>query len=169
VPLEALEGISGNTGVFYPLQTLSFGTDIEFSEVPICLEANTKENLGKLDELAHQVTGKVYNMDSGERKALHLAAVFASNFSFHMYDVAKLLLAERNLDPGILTPLIMETARKATRSKPGSGQTGPADRNDREVIRQHLDMLKDHKRYGELYRMITESIISQKKGRNDEL
>jgi predicted short-subunit dehydrogenase-like oxidoreductase (DUF2520 family) len=169
VSMDILQPISSNHGVVYPLQTLSCGRDINFRQVPVCIEASSNENLNLLDNLARKISDNVYQVDSLKRKSLHLAAVFASNFSYHMYTVAARILESENIDPEILEPLILETARKAFQSGPGTAQTGPAARNDRAVIQQHLELLRDHKLYSEIYQLISESIISQKKEPENEL
>jgi len=169
VPLSTLNGVSANTGVFYPLQTMTYGMPLDFSNVPICLEANTPENLQDLDELARTLTSQIYTLDSEKRKTVHLAAVFASNFSYHMYTVASRLLESEGISPDILHALILETADKAVKSPPGSRQTGPAIREDHEVIDKHLEMLKQNKLYREIYKLLNESIISHKKDPKNEL
>jgi predicted short-subunit dehydrogenase-like oxidoreductase (DUF2520 family) len=161
--MEALSGASSNYGVLYPLQTLTFGNDVDFSHVPLCIEANDKENLEMLEIIARRITSKVYPVDSDARKVLHLAAVFASNFSYHMYTIASRLLESVNADPGILEPLILETARKAVKHEPGSVQTGPAARQDMDVMKKHLELLQNNTLYSELYQIVSKSILTHKK------
>ena len=163
VPMDTLSEASSNFGVFYPLQTLTFGNDIDFSEVPVCIEANDEENLELLRKFANKVTSQVYQVDTESRKVLHLAAVFASNFSYHMYTIASSLLESVRVDPAILKPLILETARKAVQHEPGSVQTGPASRQDIEVMKHHLELLQSNTKYAELYQQLSTSILNHKK------
>ena len=169
VPMGILNGISSNIGVFYPIQTLSFGRDIDNREIPLCIEANTPENLKKLEILAGRISDKIYLINSEQRKILHLAAVFASNFTYHMYTVAARILEKEGIDPGILYPLILETAHKAVRLAPGTSQTGPAARKDQHVIGQHLELLRDDSMYKEIYQLLSESISRHHKNPEDEL
>jgi predicted short-subunit dehydrogenase-like oxidoreductase (DUF2520 family) len=163
VPLETLSGISSNIGVFYPVQTLSFGKKVDFRHVPVCLEANDEENFSRLESLAQKISGKTYRLDSHQRSVLHMAAVFACNFTFHMYTLAADILKAEDIEPGILHSLIEETANKAVNVKPGTGQTGPAAREDMKVIEKHLELLKDNQQYADIYKLITDSIIRYKK------
>jgi predicted short-subunit dehydrogenase-like oxidoreductase (DUF2520 family) len=163
VPMEHLSGTSSNTGVFYPLQTLTYGDDVDFKKIPVCIEANDKENYERLEKIARKITSSVYDVDSDRRKILHLAAVFASNFSYHMFTIASALLQSVKVDPDILNPLILETARKAVHHQPGSAQTGPATRKDIEVMKKHLELLQDNEMYADIYRLLSESILKHKK------
>ena len=163
VPMEILSRYSENTGVFYPLQTFTKGRPINMKEVPLLIEANRIDNENILVEAAKKISNKVIVADSDRRLSLHIAAVFASNFSNHMYDIARHLMEEQELDFDLLSPLIMETAAKATALGPGKAQTGPAKRNDHEVIMKHLDMLKGHEAIKELYKRISDNISDQEK------
>ncbi len=163
VPMDILCKYVENAGVFYPLQTFTKSKHIELNEVPFLIEANRIDNENKLIEVAQKLSNKVIVADSLKRLNLHIAAVFASNFSNHMYDIARRLLDEHGLDFELLVPLIMETASKATALGPSKAQTGPARRNDLEVIRKHLDLLKGNEEVMELYKRISESISDQEK------
>jgi predicted short-subunit dehydrogenase-like oxidoreductase (DUF2520 family) len=169
VPMDVLDGISVNTGVFYPLQTLSFGKDIDFSQVPLFIESNSKENTALLRELAAAVSHNVHIADSETRAMIHLAAVFASNFSYHMFTVASRILELEDIPPDILYPLILETARKAVQEPPGEAQTGPAARSDLEVLARHLGMLHDQELYARIYKLLSDSIIIHSKNKKYEL
>jgi predicted short-subunit dehydrogenase-like oxidoreductase (DUF2520 family) len=159
VPMDILETVSANTGVFYPLQTLTFGQDADFSQVPILIESNSNRNSILLRDLASKISKKVYDADSETRAMIHLAAVFASNFTYHMYTVASRILASKDLPADILKPLILETARKAVDQPADEAQTGPAARNDLEVLSRHRTMLSGHELYGRIYDLLSESII----------
>jgi len=153
-----------NYGVFYPLQTFSKNREIDFSEVPICVEASNKVLENKLLELAKSKSVSV--VDTEKRKKLHLAAVFACNFANHMYSVATNILKDTDLSFELLKPLIYETAQKAIDKDPMSAQTGPAVRNDQNVIHEHLEMLKDYSEFEKIYKFVSESIYKLNKKRN---
>lgn len=155
-----------NYGVFYPLQTFSKNREIDFSEVPICVEASNKVLENKLLELAKSLSKSVSVVDTEKRKKLHLAAVFACNFANHMYSVATNILKDTDLSFELLKPLIDETAQKAIDDDPISAQTGPAVRNDHNVIHEHLEMLKDYPEFEKIYKFVSESIYKLNKKRN---
>ena len=107
-----------NYGVFYPLQSFSKDLELNFQEVPVCIEANSKKSLEQLNLLANALSKKVYHIDSKQRKSLHLSAVFVNNFSNYMFTVAQDLCDTNNVPFEILHPLITETALKATLQSP---------------------------------------------------
>lgn len=154
-----------NYGVFYPLQTFSKSREIDFSNIPICIESNNKILENELFDLAKCLSKSVQVVDSEKRKMLHLAAVFACNFANHMFSVATELLKEVDISFDLLKPLITETAQKAMDSDPEKAQTGPAIRNDQNVIQKHLEMLKDYPEFEKIYSFVSDSIykLNQKK------
>lgn len=147
-----------NYGVFYPLQTFSKNRELDFSNIPICVEANSKELENKLFDLAVSLSKSVQVINSEKRKKLHLAAVFACNFANYMYSAATNILEDTGLSFDLLKPLIKETANKAIDCEPKKAQTGPAIRNDQSVIQMHLEMLKEYPEFKDLYKLISEGI-----------
>lgn len=143
-------------GIFYPLQTFSKNKDIDFRSIPICIEANNEKDLGLLEDLAGSISEKFYRINSAQRKSLHVAAVFVSNFVNNLYAQGEAICQENNIPFEILHPLILETAQKITVMSPGEAQTGPARRNDIQVIQSHLSLLKEDQK--EIYSLLTQSI-----------
>ncbi len=152
-------GVLQNTtlkGVFYPLQSFSKEKKIDFTKVPLCIEAEGDRDLEVLKSIAQFLGSTSYRISSEQRKYLHLAAVFANNFTNHMYQMAHDICEEHKVPFDILLPLIEETSQKIQSLSPLEAQTGPAKRKDRETIKNHLNLLNDSQR--ELYKIITESI-----------
>ena len=145
-----------NYGVFYPLQTFSKNKPVDFSEVPVCVEANSFENIEFLKNAANLVSKKVFEVNSDQRKALHVAAVFVNNFSNHLFALANDYCRTNELPFEILKPLIKETVSKLDILEPFSAQTGPALRDDQKTISAHLEMLDDDRK--KIYTVLTESI-----------
>lgn len=156
VSLEAIDG-KNRKGVFYPLQTFSSETKIDFKSVPICLEAQDPKDLKILKKLAKVLSTKVVTLTSEERKRLHMAAVWVNNFANHLFHMAEEYLNDHQLPFSLLKPLILETAQKVQYISPSEAQTGPAKRNDRSTIEAHLALL-DHPKQKEIYKLLTESI-----------
>ncbi|MEZ5082754.1 MAG: Rossmann-like and DUF2520 domain-containing protein [Bacteroidales bacterium] len=170
LPLDILSSISNRYGVFYPLQTFSKCRNINFQDIPLCLEANSQENLDLLKKLAKKVSEKIYEINSGQRKMLHLAAVFACNFPNFMYTIAQKILGDADLEFDLLKPLIRETAEKVQTINPVDAQTGPAIRGDRKIMEQHLELLKDNKELYDLYKFISDQLVtSNKQPENEQL
>jgi len=155
VDMKSLNNI-GRKGVFYPLQSFSKKKKVDFKNIPICLESETNEDLLKLEKLVSLLQSKSYILSSHQRKKIHVAAVFANNFSNHMYTIANEICEKYNIPFDILHPLIEETSNKIKNITPKKAQTGPAKRNDVETIENHLNLLS--KKQQEIYLKITQSI-----------
>lgn len=156
VSIDALDS-NNRRGVFYPLQTFSKNKEVDFINIPICLESESAEDYELLATLANSISGNIFNVDSGQRKALHVAAVFASNFTNHMYALANEICTEHKMPFDILKPLIAETAAKVKELSPLKAQTGPAIRHDSKTLEAHLEMLtNDNQR--NIYKTLTQSI-----------
>jgi predicted short-subunit dehydrogenase-like oxidoreductase (DUF2520 family) len=148
-------------GVFYPLQSFSKEKPVDFTKIPLCLEAENESDFQFLELIASLLKSPSYRISSEQRQYMHVAAVFANNFTNHMYQNAWEICQQHNIPFDILMPLIQETTEKITRLSPSEAQTGPAIRNDQETIKKHVNLLSDSQQ--ELYKTITESI--QKHGK----
>ncbi|MCX6269708.1 MAG: DUF2520 domain-containing protein [Bacteroidetes bacterium] len=156
-----LADYSANYGVFFPLQTFSYRKNVSFRKIPLCIEANTAENLELIRYLGSTISGDIRVIPSEDRQYIHMAAVIAGNFSNFMYVVAEEILREKGYYFDILRPLINETSRKALKISPSAGQTGPAVRNDQNIIGKHLSMLRDDPEKREIYELISREIYKK--------
>lgn len=163
IPMVELKKFSENYGVFYPLQTFSKFRDVNFTRIPFCIEANNENNETTLVELASLISKDVRVINSEQRKQLHLAAVFVSNFTNHMYAIAGEIIQEKDLPFDLLYPLISETALKVKSMTPRAAQTGPAVRNDKNIIQEHLSMLSHKPKIKKLYSFVSDSITDYHK------
>lgn len=148
-------------GVFYPLQTFSKTREIDYGAIPFCLETEHPEDFRLLETVAGAISPHIYRMDSAQRKALHAAAVFVSNFTNHLYAIGNKICSENNIPFDVLKPLILETARKVMTLSPVEAQTGPAIRHDQGTIDAHLAFLGPE--YRDLYEKLTHSIQNEQK------
>ncbi|WP_297696060.1 Rossmann-like and DUF2520 domain-containing protein [uncultured Eudoraea sp.] len=156
MPLSVLPK-SVRRGVFYPLQTISKDRNIDFSEVPICIEAEKSEDYALLRELASTISTQIQIMTSDQRKSVHLAAVFVNNFTNHLYHIGNEICNEAGVPFTILNQLVLETAKKATETPVLNAQTGPAVRNDKLTMKEHLVLL-NNKDYRDIYSVLSNSI-----------
>jgi predicted short-subunit dehydrogenase-like oxidoreductase (DUF2520 family) len=145
-------------GGFYPLQTFTMGRPLDLSRIPVFIEGSDPEVTLTIRQLAEELTNQVYEASQDDRKWLHLAAVWANNFSNHMLAQSLRILQMRGQPVRLLEPLIRETYGKALEMGPQQAQTGPAIREDITTIGKHLEMLDEYPDLKELYRMISESI-----------
>ncbi|WP_417882172.1 Rossmann-like and DUF2520 domain-containing protein [Xanthomarina gelatinilytica] len=143
--------------VFYPLQTFSKEAKVDFKQVPICIETIGKKDYPQLKSLAEALGSPHYRVNSDQRKALHLAAVFVNNFTNQLYRVAHEITELEGVEFDILKPLILETAKKVQTMSPYMAQTGPAKRNDKKTIKRHLKQLKNEQ-HKAIYNLLTNTI-----------
>ena len=155
MPLSALKN-NTRKGVFYPLQTFSKKKKVDFTQIPFCIEATTEKDEKLLEKLAGFLSKKIYRISSEQRKAIHVAAVFANNFTNHMYKIAHDICNTHQIPIEILNPLINETAVKIKVLPPALAQTGPAIRKDVTTINNHLFLLTEKQQ--EIYTILTKSI-----------
>ncbi len=148
-------------GVFYPLQTFSKTKSIDWSNTPILIEADNQKIEQTLISLANRISDKCQVITSEQRLSLHLAAVFACNFTNHILNISNDILQLKNLDIELLYPLIKETIQKAEKIGPKLSQTGPAKRGDIETMEKHLALLKESKLNQEIYKILSKSIASK--------
>jgi predicted short-subunit dehydrogenase-like oxidoreductase (DUF2520 family) len=157
--LDILKQYHKKCGVFYPLQTFTKGIKTDWKKIPICIEGSNKAITDKLEEIAENIGGPIYKINSKKRQQIHLAAVFANNFSNACYNMAATLLMKNKVDFKILLPLIDQTALKTHFSTPQQLQTGPARRNDQKVIKEHLTLLNEDKELANVYKQISKYIV----------
>jgi predicted short-subunit dehydrogenase-like oxidoreductase (DUF2520 family) len=147
-------------GVFYPLQSFSKNSEVDFSKIPICIEADNDVDLDLLKQLGSSISKNVLTVSSEKREKIHLSAVIVNNFVNYLYQVANDLMQEQSLSFDLLKPLILETANKITSLSPAEAQTGPAKRNDKKTIEKQLNLLKESP-YKDIYQDLTNSILKK--------
>jgi predicted short-subunit dehydrogenase-like oxidoreductase (DUF2520 family) len=152
MPLSVFEGYAENGGVFYPMQTFSMEREVDFREIPLFIEGKDK----RIRELAESISEHVYELSSDDRKYLHLAAVFACNFTNHCYTLAAEVLEKKGLPFDVMLPLVDETARKVHELHPHEAQTGPAVRGDENVMNAQAALLDGRNK--EIYELLSKSI-----------
>lgn len=158
VEMREFSGKAARFGVLYPLQTFSRDVPVELKKVPFCIEASDHDSLEMLRQAASTVSDSVVEIASDKRKILHLAAVFACNFSNTMYAMADDILKTAGLPPELLHPLVIETARKATFGQPWDVQTGPARRHDISTLLTHEALLNEMASYEDIYKLLSHAI-----------
>lgn len=144
-------------GVLYPLQTFTKNKPLRYEEIPFFVEAESQEDEEALFKLADRISNEVHRINSDQRLKIHMAAIWVSNFSNHMYSIGESICKESNLPFDVLRPLIKETANKVMTMSPIDAQTGPARRKDDLILQKHLHILTDSSKQ-QLYKMISESI-----------
>ena len=154
-PSSVFRGHFDNRGIFYPLQSFSKEKVVDFEKIPICVHAHYPNSLQQLKTLAQRISPKVYEIDDEQRAYLHVAAVFANNFSNYLFHVAHELCQQHQVPFDLLRPLILETAQKVQDHPPIQMQTGPAIRSDEATMNRHLELLKKHPSWMLLYQSLS--------------
>lgn len=161
-PLNVLkDAATPRTGVFYPLQTFTKNRRADFGEVPIFVESGDRATERVIMDMAKAISRKVFCISSSQRQALHVAAVFASNFTNHMITLSHDLLEDHKLDFEWLKPLLAETINKSLSLGPETAQTGPARRGDLEILDRHVEFLQSDEAVAEIYRVISQHILDR--------
>ena len=161
--LDLLKNVHVRAGVFYPLQTFSLERQIDWQQTPLFIEAENEQDQILLLELANSLSNRVYAYSSKQRQTLHLAAVFACNFSNYCYDMAQQIVDAEQVDFSLLQPLMLETAQKATQNNPKEMQTGPAMRGDQNILNLHTQLLAAFNRadLAQVYALMSEGICKR--------
>jgi predicted short-subunit dehydrogenase-like oxidoreductase (DUF2520 family) len=113
-----------------------------------------------LKKLAKTISKNVHAVSSKDRLAVHVAAVFACNFTNHLFNVSDKILQQHGFDFELLRPLIAETINKSLDIGPENAQTGPAARGDLETLNLHMEYLNGDE-YQKLYKLITDLILKR--------
>ena len=157
VSKEVLHVCSKNYGILYPLQSLRSELN-ELPDIPFLVDGNTEDDLALITEFASSISNQVQQAGDEQRLKMHVAAVMVSNFTNHLYALAKAYCLQEHVDFNMLLPLISAVADRLHEYEPAAVQTGPAVRNDESTIQKHLALLQQHPALKTMYILFTESI-----------
>lgn len=153
---DVLEG-SYRKASFYPLQTFSKSRKLDYSKIPLFVDAGWESDNILLTDLAKKISTNVMRINHEQRKQMHLSAVFACNFVNHLYAQAEIICKQNDISFNYLLPLIEETADKIKTISPKDAQTGPAVRNDQNIIKFQENLIVNPNQLN-IYKILTESI-----------
>ncbi len=145
-------------GVLYPLQTFSRTRPLDFGHVPVFVSSPDAKTRQDLRKIAADISGIVQESDPQTLLQIHIAAVFACNFTNHMFVIAEALLKDTGIPFELLKPLIQETFLKLGSGTPALLQTGPAARGDVKILEKHLKALEKHPDYQKIYTFVSQNI-----------
>jgi predicted short-subunit dehydrogenase-like oxidoreductase (DUF2520 family) len=158
---ELLSQASPAYGIFYPLQTMTKTSKVDFKNVPLLVEGSDESVTAQLENLARTISRNVHRVDEQQRQWIHVAAVFANNFTNHLFGISEHIMVEHGMSFDILKPLIFNFVQSLEKYSPSEIQTGPAMRGDYQTIEKHLELLTDEVRLQTIYKVLTDSIIAQ--------
>ncbi len=157
VPSTVFNKVSENYGVLYPLQSIIKYSHIDISTIPFFITASNDKTRDLLHQFISNFSPHVHFINDEKRKYLHLAAVFASNFTNYLLYVSQSILESKGMTLSVMKPLVQETIRRAFEIGPEDSQTGPARRGDCQITDMHKNLLHDTP-WEELYSIITDLI-----------
>lgn len=155
---QVFQSFFKNYGVFYPLQTFSKERKADFEKLPMCIDGSNELVKNNLEMLAKTICPNVYLIDDKQRSVLHIAAVFANNFTNYLIAISEQIIAKENIPFDLLKPLINETVAKINENTPQSMQTGPARRGDKATLEKHQQYLEKYPNYRQVYELLSEYI-----------
>jgi len=154
---EVLQPITSKYGVIYPLQSIRKET-VQLPVVPLLVDGADENVRNSLLSFAQTLSSSTGIAGNEQRMALHVGAVITSNFSNHLYSLAKMFCEKEHVSFDYLLPLIEETAQRLRYHSPENMQTGPAIRKDLDTMQKHLSLLDGYPRLQEIYQVMSHSI-----------
>jgi predicted short-subunit dehydrogenase-like oxidoreductase (DUF2520 family) len=162
IEIDVLRSASANFGAFHSPQAFTKSSPVSFRDLHVSIEAGNKINEDLLVEFAERLSDHVHRVNEMQRRIIHLAAVFCGNFPNFMYTVAAELLQKNGLPFDIMQPIMKKTVDNSAGGDPFRFQTGPAIRENYEVISRHLGLLEKYPDYKDIYELISQDIIKHK-------
>jgi len=147
-----------NRAVLWLIESLTKGEKLSYNKIPAIVHYANAYSNNLVYEIAKSISNVVHILADKERRALHLGAVMANNFSNHLFTLLKNFTHEKNIDFSLLQPIINSTFHNAQQKEPYAMQTGPAIRHDKKTIMNHLKILQQNTQLTEIYNTFTKSI-----------
>ncbi|NOT37941.1 MAG: DUF2520 domain-containing protein [Saprospiraceae bacterium] len=158
-PISEINEFFINRAVIWPIQSFGAKSKIDWNEIPFFIEA-TNSCKDIVEQLCRQMNWKFHPIDSERKKLIHIAAVFANNFSNFNFIIAKEILSTLNLGIEVLKPLVESSQENIFINGPEESQTGPARRSDTKVVQMHLkELSKEFPHFKELYKEYSNLIM----------
>jgi predicted short-subunit dehydrogenase-like oxidoreductase (DUF2520 family) len=171
--LHSLSEAGARVVSMHPVQTFKKGDDRErLQNIYLSLEGDG----GFIEELIpviQKMNAKPLFLDSSQKKAMHIAAVFASNYMVALMSTVHQILDENEIEESlsILRPLIEQTLENIFEKGTSEALTGPISRGDSETVKSHLESLSGNRDLQDLYRSLGRVAveIAKKSGNTDHV
>ena len=155
---------NAQSGVFYPLQSFIGQGEEDWHRIPVFIEGSNEVVESILTEIAEAMgVMSIEKLNSQQRAYLHLAGVFANNYTMAMAGIAKDLLDSQGLNPDWVLPILTKTAENFGQGTPWALMTGPASRADLTTIEHHRSMLENQPDMLSAYNAMAQYIINRPK------
>ncbi|HTN18575.1 MAG TPA: DUF2520 domain-containing protein [Chitinophagaceae bacterium] len=156
VSIELLADAAVHYGVVWPVYSITRGRHFLRQDIPMVTQSNDHNPLTGI--LAVSISPLSGPMSEAQRFQLHMAAVFANNFTNHLIAVSESLCAGQHIAFDYLKPLIEQTFERLQQQSPGALQTGPARRGDQATQQKHMDLLQNQPELAAVYQSLSISI-----------
>lgn len=167
--LSPLADAGAKTASMHPLQTFTKGDSYErFKNIWVSLQGD-ESLFPVLRSLVEPFGAYTRVLDSEQKSAMHLSAVFASNYLVSLMKIVEEIANDSGIDDGLemLEPIIRQTLENISERGPDHSLSGPVARGDTQTIQKHLNQLKSSPNKEQLYRrlgMIAADIAGKKSG-----
>lgn len=156
-----LNQFTSKWGCFYPMQTFKKKQAVNLQGTSIFIESNHEQELNQLHNLCSTIDCNGYVLSSKQRKQLHIAAIATNNFTYHLFSHIQQYCDTHQLPYDSLQPLLLETLKKIELNEPFKHQTGPAARNEKQTIKNHLELLANENYLAEIYGLFSKQILDK--------
>lgn len=157
IHLNELSGMSMRQACIWCVYSINKNNLPGANDIPLVVNAHFEEDLKIVGTLAKAISHNIYFLNDTQKSSLHLAAVFANNFTNHLFSISKNIVEAEDIPFEILHPIILDTSTKLLKSAPEKNQTGPAIRRDEKTMEKHLTLLQDET-FKAIYRLLSASI-----------
>lgn len=170
--LKPLKDCGAQTASMHPLQTFTRGdTADRFSGIWLTLQGDAKL-FPLLNQLVEPFGAQTKVLTKDQKKAMHLAAVFASNYLVSLMDVVDHITDRADITNGaeMLKPIVHQTIKNIFDKGTTRSLSGPVARGDQSTIAAHLKQLESSPVHINLYQQLglIASQIAQSSGQLDE-
>jgi predicted short-subunit dehydrogenase-like oxidoreductase (DUF2520 family) len=156
VSLKDIKQISNDVACIWPVYSISKNNLPSSNKIPLAVNFSSIDIKNTIMDIALAISSNVFLLTDEQKTVAHVSAVFANNFSNHLFAIAEKLLDKQQIPFEILMPLIKNTVEKLNNHSPFENQTGPAIRNDEKTIQKQLNLLTHEDKI--IYETISKSI-----------
>ncbi len=131
----------------------------EFSKAYITIEGS-EEHLEQMMEFIRQLGNPVEIISAEQKVRYHLAAVFASNLTVGLYEMATSILESTGVSEtfakSALQPMFLQNAQNICKQGVQNALTGPVERGDAGTVQKHLAVMSEPER--QVYQALSQQL-----------
>ncbi|MDI6401801.1 DUF2520 domain-containing protein [Balneolaceae bacterium ANBcel3] len=160
--LNPLKSNSGGIVSFHPVQTFNgHNEETAFKNTFVTLEGSEALCM-ELKSLVRALGARPLLVTPEQKKAIHLAAVFISNFYVALFSGARAILKEHKVDVRtreLFGPIAEQTLQSLLQHSPREVLTGPIARGDADSVKKHLEILNRMPDWDPVYREMSKAAL----------